>query len=317
MAFHDVSLPDDFEYQGISGAGFSTIVQETASGHEFRVARQSQGRHRFRLRKALQTPTQAQAIKAFGLGRRGSLHSFRLKDWADFTTNDDGVTDPTNTDVIIGTGDGSEDTFQLIKVYDADGDAPYQRSLTLPVSGTVVVSLDNVSTTAFTVSAAGEVVMNSAPTAGVTVRAGCKFDVPVRFTSEVDQFMQLQASGYEIWDIPTLDCIEVLSEVEQPERWFAGGATDHGTVSTTQVLALNGGMLHSYDPSSAINVYLPPVARIPGGGQIFVIHCETGATGSLQLVDESGSNVGSTISAGTTKTVALARGTTTATWIVY
>ena len=317
MAFHDVSLPDDFEYQGISGAGFSTIVQETASGHEFRVARQSQGRHQFRLRKALQTASQAQAIKAFGLGRRGSLHSFRLKDWADFTTNADGVTDPTATDVIIGTGDGSEDTFQLIKVYDASGDAPYQRSLTLPVSGTVVVSLDNVATTAFTVSGAGEVVMNSAPSAGVVVRAGCKFDVPVRFASEVDQFMQLQASGYEIWDIPTLDCIEVLSEVEQPERWFAGGATDHGTVSTTQVLALNGGMLNSYDPSAAINVYLPPVARIPGGGQIFVIHCETGATGSLQLVDESGSNVGSTISAGTTKTVALARGTSTATWIVY
>ena len=36
MAFHDVSLPDDFEYRSISGAGFSTIVQETASGHEFR-----------------------------------------------------------------------------------------------------------------------------------------------------------------------------------------------------------------------------------------------------------------------------------------
>ena len=317
MAFHDVSLPDDFEYRSISGAGFSTIVQETASGHEFRVARQSQGRHRFRLAKALQTPTEAQDIKAFGLGRRGSLHSFRLKDWSDFTTNADGVTDPTDTDVIIGTGDGSEDTFQLIKVYDSSGAAPYQRSLTLPVSGTVVVSIDNVSTSSFTVSGTGEVIMSGAPNVGEVVRAGCKFDVPVRFASEVDAFMQLDAAGYEVWNLPTLDCVEVLSEVEQPERWFAGGATDHGTVSATQTLSLNGGMFNSYDPSAAINVYLPPVSRIPGGGQIFVVHCETGATGSLQLVDESGSNVGSTISAGTTKTVALARGTTTATWVVY
>lgn len=317
MAFHDVSLPDDFEYQGISGAGFSTIVQETASGHEFRVARQAQGRHRFRLRKALQSSSEAAAIKAFGLGRRGSLHSFRLKDWADFTTASDGVSAHSGTDVIIGTGDGTEDTFQLIKVYDAAGDAPYQRTITLPVSGTVVVTLDNVATTAFTLSADGQVVMNSAPTSGVVVRAGCEFDVPVRFASEVDQFMQLQATGYEIWDIPTLDCIEVLSEVEQPERWFAGGATDHGAVSTTQVLSLNGGMLQSYAPSTAINVYLPPVARIPGGGQIFVIRNQTGSAGSLQLVDEGGSNVGSAISADTTKTVALARGSTTATWIVY
>ena len=317
MAFHDVSLPDDFEYRSISGAGFSTIVQETASGHEFRVARQSQGRHRFRLSKALQTPAEAQAIKAFGLGRRGSLHSFRLKDWSDFTTNADGVTDPTNTDVIIGTGDGTIDTFQLIKVYDASGAAPYQRTITLPVSGTVVVSLDNVPTSAFSVSSTGEVVLNSAPLSGVVVRAGCKFDVPVRFASEVDAFMQLEAAGYEVWNVPTLDCIEVLSEVEQPERWFAGGATDHGTVSTTQLLQLNGGMLHSYNPTADVDVYLPAVARIPGGGQIFVIHVETGATHSVQLVDETGSDVGSAISAGVTKTVGLARSASTATWVVY
>jgi len=317
MAFHDVSLPDDFEYRSISGAGFSTIVQETASGHEFRVARQSQGRHRFRLSKALQTPTEAQAIKAFGLGRRGSLHSFRLKDWSDFTTAADGVSDPTDTDVIIGTGDGTIDTFQLIKVYDASGAAPYQRTITLPISGTVVVSLDNVPTSAFSVSSTGEVVLNSAPLSGVVVRAGCKFDVPVRFASEVDSFMQLQADGYEVWSLPQLDCIEVLSEVEQPERWFAGGATDHGSVNVTQLLRLNGGMFHSYDPTADIDVYLPAVSRIPGGGQIFVIHVETGATHSVQLVDETGSDVGSAISAGTTKTVALARGTTTATWVVY
>ena len=317
MAFHDVSLPDDFEYRSISGAGFSTIVQETASGHEFRVARQSQGRHQFRLAKALQTPTEAQTIKAFALGRRGSLHSFRLKDWSDFTTAADGVSDPTDTDVIVGTGDGAEDTFQLIKVYDASGAAPYQRTITLPVSGTVVVSVDSVATTAFTLSSTGEVVMNAAPTEGQVVRAGCKFDVPVRFTADVDQFMQLQADGYEIWSLPQLDCIEVLSEVEQPERWFAGGATDHGSVSVTQSLQLNGGMFHSYNPTADIDVYLPAVSRIPGGGQIFVIHVETGATNSVQLVDEDGDDVGSAISAGTTKTVALARGTTTATWVVY
>ncbi len=317
MAFHDVSLPDGFEYQSIAGTSFSTIVQETASGHEFRVAKQAQGRHRFRLSKALQTAAEAQTMKAFGLGRRGSLHSFRLKDWSDYTTNADGISDPTNTDVIIGTGNNSDTTFQLIKVYDASGAAPYQRTISLPVDGTVVVSLDGASTSAFTVSSQGEVVLNSAPGSGVKVRAGCKFDVPVRFASEVDTFMQLQASGYEIWNLPQLDCIEVLGEVEQPERWFAGGATDHGAVSVTQTLRLNGGMLHKFAPSTAINVYLPVVARIPGGGQIFVIHNTTGSSGTLQLVDESGSNVGSTIAAGTTKTVGLARGSSSATWVVY
>ena len=317
MAFHDVTLPDGFEYRSISGAGFSTIVQQTASGHEFRVARQAQGRHQFRLSKALQSPSEAAAIKAFALGRRGSLHSFKVKDWNDYSTASDGISTPTTTDMVIGTGNGTLDTFQLIKVYDSAGAAPYQRTISLPVSGSVVVSIDGASTTAFTVSAIGEVVMNSVPTVGQIVRAGCLFDVPVRFKASVDDWAQLQADGFQVWSIPTLDCIEVLTEVEQPERWFAGGATDHGTVSTTQVLELNGGMLHRYNPTADINVYLPAVARIPGGGQIFVIDVPTGATHDLQLVDETGTNVGSAISAGTTKTVGLARGATTATWIIY
>jgi uncharacterized protein (TIGR02217 family) len=316
MAFHDVLIPAGFEYTSVSGAGFSTIVQETASGHEFRVARQAQGRHRFRLSKALQSATEASGIKAFALGRRGSLHSFRIKDFSDYTTASDGISDPTNADVIIGTGNGTLTTFQLIKVYDITGPAAYQRTISLPVSGTVVVSLDGAASTAFTVSGTGEVVMNAAPSASVVVRAGCKFDVPVRFTSEVDGWAQLQVDAFEVWSIPTLDCIEVLSEVEQPERWFAGGATDHGEVAVTQVLSLNGGMLHRFDPTADINVYLPPVARIPGGGQIFVIDVPTGASHDVQLVDETGTNVGSAISE-TTKIVGLARGATTATWIVY
>jgi uncharacterized protein (TIGR02217 family) len=319
MAFHDVSLPEDFEYQGISGAGFSTIVQETASGHEFRVARQSQGRHRFRLRKALQTPTQAQAIKAFGLGRRGSLHSFRLKDWADYSTATDGKSAPSSTDTIIGTGNGTVNTFQLIKVYDPTGAAPYQRTITLPVSNTVTVSVDGVTLAAsdFTVSSTGEVTLDQTPSTGVVVRAGCEFDVPVRFESNVDQLMQLQADAFDVWSLPQLDCIEVLSEVEQPERWFSGGATDHGAVSATQRLTLNDGMFNAFAPSTNVDVYLPAVNRTPGGGQVFVIHNKTGSAGDLQMVDDTGTDVGTAISAGNTKTLALARGSSTAAWVLY
>lgn len=317
MAFHNVTLPDGFEYRSISGVGFSTIVQETSSGHEFRVARQAQGRHRFRLSKALQTPAEAAAVKEFALGRRGSLHSFKLKDWSDYTTATDGISAATISDVVIGTGTGSLTTFQLIKVYDSAGAAPYQRTISLPTTGSVLVSLDGVASTAFTVSADGEVVMDAAPLAGQIVRAGCAFEVPVRFTASVDEWAQLQADAFQVWSVPTLDCIEVLGEVEQPERWFAGGATDHGSVSTTQTLRLNGGMFHRFNPTADINAYLPPVSRIPGGGQIFVVDVITGATHDLQLVDATGTNVGNPIDAGETKTVALARGTTTATWVVY
>jgi uncharacterized protein (TIGR02217 family) len=83
MAFHDTQLPDGFQYGSLAGAGFATIVQETSSGHETRIARQAQARHRFRLVKILQSKSEAKALKAFALGRRGSLHSFKIQDIAD------------------------------------------------------------------------------------------------------------------------------------------------------------------------------------------------------------------------------------------
>ena len=107
MAFHDVSLPSDFQYGSGMGAGFATIVQQTASGHEFRVARQAQGLHRLSLRKELQSSTEAQTLKAFALARRGALHSFRVKDWSDYSSASDGQATPTTLDVILGTGNGT------------------------------------------------------------------------------------------------------------------------------------------------------------------------------------------------------------------
>lgn len=317
MAFHDVSLPEAFQYQSSAGAGFSTIVQATASGHEFRIARQSQPRHRFVLRKELQTEAEAKALKAFAIGRRGALHSFRLKDFSDYTTATDGVSDPSNTDVIIGVGDGTETTFQLLKVYDADGDAPYQRVLTLPVDGTVVVTVNGVSTTSFTVNGQGQIVLSSAPTSGHIVRAGCEFDVPVRFEASFDRWQQMQAVAFQQWNLVDLSCVEVLSEVEQPERWSAGGATDWGEVGSNVRLSLNDGMLQGFDPTTAMSAYLPSVSRIPGGGLVFVITIDSGASGSLQLRDELGTAVGSALSAGDTVTVGLMRESSTATWVVY
>tara|TARA_Y100000114_G_scaffold74476_2_gene68306 strand:- start:80 stop:1069 length:990 start_codon:yes stop_codon:yes gene_type:complete len=329
MAFHDQQLPPSIEYQSISGPGFATIVQQTASGHEFRVSRTSQGRHRFRLRKALQSQQEAIDLKAFMLARRGSLHSFRLKDWLDYSTASTGTAAPTSSDVIIGTGDGTNTQFQLIKVYNDGGPSPYQRTISCPVTGTTVVAVDGVATTDFSVSTAGVVTMDTAPSVGQVVRAGCEFDVPVRFTQDVDKFLQVQSAAFELWDLVQLDCIEVLDEVEHPDRWFAGGGVDHGTVSGTVVITTGNGVMQSMDPeNNAVTALLPSVVRLAGGGQLFVIHNASTGSGTVQLVDELGQNQGTAIAAGATKTVGLARpggsgspgnslNLNTAKWFVY
>tara|TARA_R100000655_G_scaffold14716_2_gene33102 strand:+ start:5192 stop:6181 length:990 start_codon:yes stop_codon:yes gene_type:complete len=329
MAFHDKQLPPAIEYQSISGAGFSTIVQQTASGHEYRVSRQAQGRHRFRLRKALQTQQEAIDLKSFVLARRGSLHSFRLKDWLDYSTATNGTAAPAASDSIIGTGDGTNKQYQLIKVYNDGGPTPYQRTISCPTTGTTVVSIDGAATTDFSVSTAGVVTLDSVPSVGQVVRAGCEFDVPVRFTQDVDKFLQVQATAFEVWDLPQLDCIEVLDEVENPDRWFAGGGTDHGTVTGTVVITTGNGVMQSMDPTTnAVTALLPSVVRLAGGGQLFVIHNASTGSGTVQLVDELGQNQGTAIAAGQTKTVGLARPSgsgspgnalnlNTAKWFVY
>lgn len=317
MSFHNVSLPPTIQYGSIFGFGFATIVQNTASGHEYRLARQSKARHRYRPLKQLQTTEEAIELKEFILARRGSLHSFRLKDWQDYTTNADGVTAPTNADVVLGTGDGTTKTFQLAKVYDIGGDAPYTRAITLPVAGTTVIAIDAGSTTAFTVSTLGVVTFTTAPLNGEVITGGCQFDVPVRFSSSVDDYAGLRADAYGSWSMDALECVEVLDAMEWPDRVTAGGATTHEANAYDVTLSLAAGQFHVFQQTASVNAYLPPPEGLPSGPRIFTIHVLSSATGTVQVRQDNGTAVGTAIAAGATKTVALSRFGSTATWTLY
>jgi uncharacterized protein (TIGR02217 family) len=316
MAFHNVSLPPALQYGSVFGFGFATLVQETASGHEFRVARQSQARHRYRPIKQIQTTEEAIELKEFAIGRRGSLHSFRLKDWLDYTSNADGKTAPTMLDQVLGTGDGTTTQFQLLKVYDTDGDAPYTRTITLPVSGTVLVAVEGV-LSEVTVSSAGVITLGAAPALGEIVTAGFNFDVPVRFETGLDKFAGMRLDAYGTWSMDALECVEVLDELEWPERWYPGGATDHGTPATDISLATIDGELHVIAQTASINAFLPAPDEIPNGPRVFVVHVKSTATGTVQLRDDDGATVGTAIAAGATKRIGLYESSGSKVWVVY
>lgn len=314
MAFHNTSLPGELQYQSIGGPGFNTLIQETSSGHEYRIGGQAQARHRFTLRKELQSQEEAALLKHHAMGQRGSLHSWRLKDWGDFTTATNGIDAPDAEDVTIGSGDGTETTFALQKLYDAGGDDPYARGLSLPVDGTVVVAVDGVTTTSFTVSGDGDVVFASAPLLGTAITAGCEFDVPVRFTKDFDTWAQMQIDAYQTWNLPDMGCIEVLDEVERPERWNPGGATDWGTTSQDIVVAMNNGKLQLIDADASISAFLPATDRIPGG-HIFTFHVPSGAAGDVTVRDIA-NNALVTVNAGDTVDIGLIVAGTTY-WVAY
>lgn len=315
MAFHNVSLDADIAYGLEGGPGWRTIVQTTASGHEHRVTRQAQMRHRYRPVKELLTPEQFSELKDFKVARRGALHGFRWKDWADYTTSESGITNPSFLDVVLGTGDGSNKDFQLIKTYDTSGPNAYARVLTLPFAGTVLAAKDGVQSTAFTLTNPGGLItFDTAPANGVVVTAGCQFEVPVRFAESTDEWMRARYTDFEriAWEF---ELVEILNETEWPENWWPGGSS--GLLSITSDITLSTNIrLWTISPASSLNAFLPPPDGIPGG-DIFVIVIPSGAAGSLTIRDDAGASIVGPLSAPNSRHIGLRRSGSSAAWEVF
>jgi uncharacterized protein (TIGR02217 family) len=134
-------------------------------------------------------------IVAFRNAVGGPLTGFRFEDTWDHTSADDGISDPAPDDQLLGTGDGTTTAFQLRKGYpietisgdgiDAEVLTRWRRILK-PVPGSVrIVVGDTVLTSGFSVNAkTGLVTLASAPASGAPVRAGFRFDTPVRFRDQ-------------------------------------------------------------------------------------------------------------------------------------
>ena len=290
MAFHNVQLPPQISYGASGGPAYGTTIQTTASGHEYRVARQSRPRRRYQFDKLLMEPSEWGALIDFWVARRGHLHGFRFKDWSDFTTAADGVSTPTNLDVVLGTGDGIETQFQLLKTYDVGGLNPYNEPI---------------------------ITFASAPTAGQIVTAGYQFDRSVRF-NQSDETMNMRIERGYLANWAGITCLEQLDEEESPELWYPGGSS--GSIATNQDVVL------SYDTelwtiqntgATTRNVFLPPPDRVVGGPRIFVIYSLATSTGNIQILDDTGAAVGSAFGAGTSKRVALSITGSSALWLTY
>jgi uncharacterized protein (TIGR02217 family) len=319
MAFHDVSLPEGVDYGSAFGAGFQTIIQETSSGHEYRTARQTQARHRFRLLKELQSMQQAHALKDFGLARRGALHSFKLKDESDNTTATDGISAPTATDQNLGTGDGIETDFRLLKNYGVGTPAPYSRPLALPLSASILAAVGLTPTTAFTYLGNGWIRFDTPPGAGVRVDGGCRFEVPARFEKSLDTWAALIPRDFDTWSVQALDCIEVLEETAWPETVWPGGSRDLGQRSAALAVDFNDGMLQAIEPTvAAVPVFLPDVSRFtPGGPALMSVLVKVGSAGTVQFHDWTGAAIGSPYAAGKMVRFALLNDGSSTQWHAY
>lgn len=195
QAFHEVQFPPDISYGVTGGPEYSTDVVITGSGFEQRNINWSQARCKYQAAHGVKNENQMKRLLAFFRARRGKAYGFRFKDWLDYT----------GTGEIIGVGDGTMTTFQLIKIYTDDAGYTEVRKIRKPVAGTVKVYVDNVRQATLSVNVTtGIVTFTTAPSQGAVITADYEFDVPVRF--DTDHCPQ----SIKEWDIYSWDNIPLL-----------------------------------------------------------------------------------------------------------
>ena len=189
MAFVEVQFPSDISYGSSGGPEYATDIVASVGGYEQRNINWQQARARYNVAHGVKTKAQLDALIAFFRARKGRAHGFRFKDWTDFQAVNE----------TLGTGNGVQTQFQLVKRY-VSGSVTDMRTIVKPVVGTVQVFRNAVlQTTGVSVnSATGMVTFVTAPTAGQVVTASFQFDVPVRFDTDTLS-ASLDAYGIHSW----------------------------------------------------------------------------------------------------------------------
>lgn len=306
MAFDEVQFPVGISWGSAGGPGFSTSIAELKSGAEVRQSQWDSPKRRYDVAERVKTYDQLMEIKTFFIARHGAVRGFRFKDWLDYTSNSDGRSAPSDTDQLLGTGDGSEKDFQLRKSYVSGGITRW-RNITKPVSGTVVVAVDGVSQpSGWSVNTTtGVITFSVAPAATKDVTAGFEFDVPVRFGNDADKEMSISHDAFDIGGISSLELVEIIDDVPIDDEFFYGGGDVLAMSADITISHLNGRALE-LDPgsTSGLKVALPNTTI--EGGPHFMLY-NSGSV-SLSICDASW-NALHTLSASSTVSVYLINST--------
>lgn len=169
IAFDEVLFPLALGREAEVAPEFSTTIVTSAGGRETRNVAWAAARTRYDAGPGVRSEADIRLLLDFFRARLGPARGFRLRDPFDADAADE----------TIGVGDGVTRRFALVKHYGATA-----RRITRPVAGSVTIKLGEVATAAFALEDAGQIVLDTAPAAGVAVTASFAFDVPVRFAED-------------------------------------------------------------------------------------------------------------------------------------
>lgn len=207
LHFDDVPYPLALGRDATVVPEFSTSVATTASGYERRNSLWSDARLHFDVGPGVRSDADMGVLLAFFRARRGAARGFRLRDPTDFSSH--GMTGvPTAIDQVLGSGDGTRSTFALVKRY-GSGAAEQVRRITRPEAASVIVSLNGTAATGWSLAAGGSISFTQPPAAGDVIRAGFRFDVPVRFAEDR---LAIAGANFAAGEAPSVPIVELRED---------------------------------------------------------------------------------------------------------
>ncbi|HEY0311039.1 MAG TPA: DUF2460 domain-containing protein [Allosphingosinicella sp.] len=204
-AFDDVRFPIALGRAASVEPAFSTSVVTAAGGAEQRNSDWADARLRFDAGPGVRGQAEMETLVAFFRARRGAAVAFRFEDPFDHSSS--GMTaEPGAADQLLGIGDGARTDFPLVKSY---GDQV--RRITRPVAGSVRVAVAGEErASGWTLGPLGIVRFDTPPAAGAEVRAGFRFDVPVRFAEDRLSLSRATFAAGEAASVPLIEVREGL-----------------------------------------------------------------------------------------------------------
>jgi uncharacterized protein (TIGR02217 family) len=206
-----VRFPLQLGFGAAGGPAFSTQVVVTGSGAEQRNAEWADARLEYDAGLGIRSEADLAQLLAFFRARRGQAHGFRFLDPLDNSSAANG-SDPAATDQSLGSSNGSNTRFALVKHYGDAGladDPPQRRRITRPWPESVVVAVNGEAQTGWTLQAGGYIDFAVPPPAGAVVSAGYRFDVPVRFASDR---LAVSIAGWRAGELPGVPLIEIRED---------------------------------------------------------------------------------------------------------
>lgn len=193
LPFLDISFPNAVARGATGGPGFSTNVVTLGSGAEQRNIQWANARGEWNISTGISSRAAMSAVIAHFYIVKGRGYSFRFKDWSDYQATDVTMVQVTST------------VWQLVKRYTIGGNE-HVRTVTKPVSGTVIAKVSGVPVTPAGIDyLTGLVTFASVPSPAPT--ATFDFDIPVRFDTDK---LPVQANAWDQQVVSQVNLIEVI-----------------------------------------------------------------------------------------------------------